>query len=206
MIFSIDLDSSSEQTSLLWEMAEQNAIVQGNGTHKHNTDGTGVEDKRDLENRPRQTHTIPSLSRQAKSTTTSLKRKADLDPLDAQAASPSHPIGYKTGSPRPKYVCILYLYFILTKHSRPNAFSIERNLRSRKKAAPDIEPIPSSPANPDEVYVRLLIDPGFNLITVPSMLCYPAGLPGAVNITNADLDRLNPGAFLNDTLIEFGLK
>ncbi|KAF8895469.1 hypothetical protein BD779DRAFT_1499711 [Infundibulicybe gibba] len=38
------------------------------------------------------------------------------------------------------------------------------------------------------------------------ILVYPPGAPGAVNITNADLDRLQPGQYLNDTLIEFGLK
>ncbi|GLB38240.1 hypothetical protein LshimejAT787_0501050 [Lyophyllum shimeji] len=38
------------------------------------------------------------------------------------------------------------------------------------------------------------------------ILCYPQGVPGAVNITNADYKRLQPGEFLNDTLIEFGLK
>jgi hypothetical protein len=39
-----------------------------------------------------------------------------------------------------------------------------------------------------------------------SILVYPPDSPGAVNITNADLNRLQPGEFLNDTLIEFGLK
>lgn len=38
------------------------------------------------------------------------------------------------------------------------------------------------------------------------ILVYPPGVPGAVNITNGDLARLQPGEFLNDTLIEFGLK
>ncbi|CAA7261394.1 unnamed protein product [Cyclocybe aegerita] len=38
------------------------------------------------------------------------------------------------------------------------------------------------------------------------ILAYPQGVPGAVNITNGDLARLTPGEFLNDTLIEFGLK
>ncbi|KJA24049.1 hypothetical protein HYPSUDRAFT_39181 [Hypholoma sublateritium FD-334 SS-4] len=38
------------------------------------------------------------------------------------------------------------------------------------------------------------------------ILVYPQGVPGAVNITNGDLARLNPGEYLNDTLIEFGLK
>ncbi|KAF9046438.1 hypothetical protein BJ165DRAFT_1163354 [Panaeolus papilionaceus] len=38
------------------------------------------------------------------------------------------------------------------------------------------------------------------------ILSYPQGVPGAVNVTNADLARLRPGEFLNDTLIEVGLK
>ncbi|KAK7056988.1 hypothetical protein VNI00_002706 [Paramarasmius palmivorus] len=39
-----------------------------------------------------------------------------------------------------------------------------------------------------------------------SILSYPPNAPGAVNITNADLGRLEPSEYLNDTLIEFGLK
>ncbi|KAA1469790.1 hypothetical protein DENSPDRAFT_773771 [Dentipellis sp. KUC8613] len=39
-----------------------------------------------------------------------------------------------------------------------------------------------------------------------SILVYPLTGPGAVNITNAELGRLRPSEFLNDTLIEFGLK
>ncbi|KAJ7245014.1 hypothetical protein B0H12DRAFT_1187844 [Mycena haematopus] len=38
------------------------------------------------------------------------------------------------------------------------------------------------------------------------ILVYPQGQTGAVNITNGDVSRLAPGEFLNDTLIEFGLK
>ncbi|KAG5220915.1 cysteine proteinase [Salix suchowensis] len=34
----------------------------------------------------------------------------------------------------------------------------------------------------------------------------PANTTGAVTIKNSDLERLRPGEFLNDTLIEFGLK
>ncbi|KIM43367.1 hypothetical protein M413DRAFT_26515 [Hebeloma cylindrosporum] len=39
-----------------------------------------------------------------------------------------------------------------------------------------------------------------------AILVYPQGAPGAVNLTNGDLARLEPGEYLNDTLIEFGLK
>ncbi|KAF4617751.1 hypothetical protein D9613_006040 [Agrocybe pediades] len=38
------------------------------------------------------------------------------------------------------------------------------------------------------------------------ILVYPQNAQGAVNVTNGDLARLQPGEFLNDTLIEFGLK
>ncbi|KAJ7758160.1 hypothetical protein DFH07DRAFT_456883 [Mycena maculata] len=38
------------------------------------------------------------------------------------------------------------------------------------------------------------------------ILVYPPNQTGAVNITNGDVNRLSPGEFLNDTLIEFGLK
>ena len=39
-----------------------------------------------------------------------------------------------------------------------------------------------------------------------SILVYPPRGPGAVSIANSDLNRLRPNRFLNDTLIEFGLK
>ncbi|KAF5315073.1 hypothetical protein D9619_007290 [Psilocybe cf. subviscida] len=38
------------------------------------------------------------------------------------------------------------------------------------------------------------------------MLVYPLGAPGAVTITKGDFARLEPGQYLNDTLIEFALK
>lgn len=38
------------------------------------------------------------------------------------------------------------------------------------------------------------------------ILVYPFSGTGAVNITKGDLRRLRPGEYLNDTLIEFGLK
>ncbi|KAI5119191.1 hypothetical protein M0805_004446 [Coniferiporia weirii] len=46
--------------------------------------------------------------------------------------------------------------------------------------------------------------PSTNLDEV--VLVYPPFGPGAVNITNGDLRRLEPSEFLNDTLIELGLK
>lgn len=35
---------------------------------------------------------------------------------------------------------------------------------------------------------------------------YPPATTGAVNISTSDVARLDPGEFLNDNLIEFGLK
>jgi Ulp1 family protease len=43
------------------------------------------------------------------------------------------------------------------------------------------------------------------LIISSSILGYRSGT-GSFNITNGDVGRLKPGEFLNDTLIEFGLK
>ena len=39
-----------------------------------------------------------------------------------------------------------------------------------------------------------------------SLLVYPFSGPGAVNVTRGDLKRLEPHQYLNDTLIEYGLK
>ncbi|KAI0034653.1 hypothetical protein K488DRAFT_45060 [Vararia minispora EC-137] len=39
-----------------------------------------------------------------------------------------------------------------------------------------------------------------------SILVYPPSGRGSVNITKGDLARLAPGEYLNDTLIEFGLR
>ena len=38
------------------------------------------------------------------------------------------------------------------------------------------------------------------------ILVYPFSGPGALNVTKSDLARLKPDEFLNDTLIELGLK
>jgi Ulp1 family protease len=51
-----------------------------------------------------------------------------------------------------------------------------------------------------------MIDNGSFLMFLYRILVYPPGQTGAVNITNGDVTRLAPGEFLNDTLIEFGLK
>jgi hypothetical protein len=77
------LDSSTDQTHILWEMAKRNAEAQGNNTHPRETSATELE----LKN-------LPPLS---STTTASKKRKADLDPPDA-------PLEFKASSSRYKYV------------------------------------------------------------------------------------------------------
>lgn len=62
-----------------------------------------------------------------------------------------------------------------------------RNSTRLARAAADNTPLPA--LDPEEI-----------------ILIYPTAAVGAVNITNGDLKRLRPGEFLNDTLIEFGLK
>ncbi len=59
--------------------------------------------------------------------------------------------------------------------------------------------------DPDEVYVALSTVLFPLLIISFSILGYRSGT-GSFNITNGDVGRLKPGEFLNDTLIEFGLK
>ena len=43
-------------------------------------------------------------------------------------------------------------------------------------------------------------------LTRSRILVYPFSGTGAVNVTRGDLKRLDPGQYLNDTIIEFGLK
>ncbi|KAJ7069665.1 hypothetical protein C8F01DRAFT_1113532 [Mycena amicta] len=69
--------------------------------------------------------------------------------------------------------------------SQSQAPSEQAQRRSTRKSGPPPGPV----LDPDEV-----------------ILVYPPGQTGAVNITNGDMTRLQPGEFLNDTLIEFGLK
>lgn len=44
------------------------------------------------------------------------------------------------------------------------------------------------------------------LTAKPRLFTYPKGEVGAVPISDVELGRLEPGEFLNDNLIEFGLK
>ncbi|KAL5524466.1 hypothetical protein ACEPAF_9606 [Sanghuangporus sanghuang] len=63
----------------------------------------------------------------------------------------------------------------------PEAIKPDKQVQKEEQEEP--------PANSDEI-----------------ILVYPRSGQGAVNITNSDLRRLEPFEFLNDTLIEFGLK
>ncbi|KAM6494165.1 hypothetical protein JOM56_010526 [Amanita muscaria] len=78
-----------------------------------------------------------------------------------------------------------------SESNEPSAEKSDRPIRPRRSSRNVIVTIkkPRPPVDPDEV-----------------ILVYPQGLPGAINITNADVSRLQPGEFLNDTVIEFGLK
>ncbi|KAI0317519.1 hypothetical protein OF83DRAFT_132135 [Amylostereum chailletii] len=66
--------------------------------------------------------------------------------------------------------------------------------RSGRKSAPDAYSTP-------EDLSPIVVPDGDEVVLV-----YPPTGKGAVNITNGDIARLRPGEFLNDTLIEFGLK
>lgn len=68
---------------------------------------------------------------------------------------------------------------------------LRRSLRqstARRAKSPSPPPPPLAAAEPDDLF-----------------LVYPPG-PGALNIMRSDLRRLGPEEYLNDTLIEFGLK
>lgn len=83
-----------------------------------------------------------------------------------------------------------------------------RETRATKAAAAPsarASPVP----DPDELYVDVhaTLDPFINwTYCLHSVLVYPLTGTGAVNLTNADIKRLDQGQYLNDTLIEFALK
>ena len=52
----------------------------------------------------------------------------------------------------------------------------------------------------------LVANSSYSARCTPRLLVYRPLGNGAVNITRGDLERLQPGKYLNDTLIEFGLK
>ncbi len=59
--------------------------------------------------------------------------------------------------------------------------------------------------NPEELFVSFIFCR--TLLTIPSrMLQYPWGITGGVGIKREDFDCLKPGVYLNDNLIEFGLR
>lgn len=55
-------------------------------------------------------------------------------------------------------------------------------------------------------FVRLIFCNCRSILGHTSILVYPPSGIGAVNITAGDLRRLEPSEFLNDSVIEFGLK
>ncbi|KAG6813577.1 hypothetical protein H0H92_009621 [Tricholoma furcatifolium] len=81
--------------------------------------------------------------------------------------------------------------------TRSNSEAVRRSARTQRSPAVD----------PEEVYILSPVSPGMIVNDFYSrILCYPQGVPGAVYIKNSDYRRLDPGEYLNDTLIEFGLK
>jgi hypothetical protein len=117
-------------------------------------------------------------SRQATTETMSLRCTANFDSLNRES-SPGHQPGSESGT---RYAL----------QSRPVLLSL------------GAKPTPSTTACQDDVYVRLSHQ-GFDLMIMPRVLSYPPG-PGAIKITNGDLKRLNPRAFLNDSLVQLGLE
>jgi hypothetical protein len=78
----------------------------------------------------------------------------------------------------------------------------EENLDHRPEARLDRE-------RPDDMYVLIVADClsiPFNRILQSIAVYPPQGGTGAISISRGDRLRLDPGEFLNDTLIEFGLK
>ncbi|KAJ7195469.1 hypothetical protein GGX14DRAFT_474847 [Mycena pura] len=89
---------------------------------------------------------------------------------------------------------------------RPRATkNTDRNLKSNSHS--ESEPQSRSEIEPQRRSTRQSVAPQRPSADPDEViLVYPPGQAGAVNITNSDLTRLAPGEFLNDTLIEFGLK
>ncbi|KAE9394894.1 hypothetical protein BT96DRAFT_923228 [Gymnopus androsaceus JB14] len=74
--------------------------------------------------------------------------------------------------------------------SENNASAPRRSTRQQQQQQPAPAQAKKQPSeDPDEI-----------------ILSYPPATPGALNITNADYNRLLPNEYLNDTLIEFGLR
>ncbi|KAI6042715.1 hypothetical protein EDC04DRAFT_2658082 [Pisolithus marmoratus] len=78
----------------------------------------------------------------------------------------------------------------------PESKSSDRELRrsARQSAAQSTKSTPTP------------VPPQFTAEQDELILMYPSGGPGALNIMRSDMKRLEPEEYLNDTLIEFGLK
>ncbi|OAX42130.1 hypothetical protein K503DRAFT_863299 [Rhizopogon vinicolor AM-OR11-026] len=110
-------------------------------------------------------------------------RRKSITP-SVKNASPPRPLRNSTGNSRTR---------LGPDTEPPNEASSSAPLRrsSRRSAAVVPETSSESPplADPEEL-----------------ILVYPPSGPGALNIMGSDLNRLRPYEYLNDTLIEFGLK
>jgi len=89
--------------------------------------------------------------------------------------------------------------------SRPTAPPEPTRRSTRHMPPPGPAPPPPPALDLDELYVAISYCESL-LICRVRILVYPPSGTGAINITRADFNRLNPTEYLNDTLIEFGLK
>ncbi|KAF7298896.1 ULP-PROTEASE domain-containing protein [Mycena indigotica] len=139
-------------------------------------------------------------SRSVKSTATSVQEESD-DELaiwdnDTTAGKPSkHPGQKQKLRQHPSIID-------LDPDSAPRT-SRSTATRSRSQSEALSEPRPQRRSTrQSESNAQSAPDPNTDEV----ILVYPPGQTGAVNITNGDMERLRPNEFLNDTLIEFGLK
>ncbi|KIJ17824.1 hypothetical protein PAXINDRAFT_98018 [Paxillus involutus ATCC 200175] len=114
-------------------------------------------------------------------------RKAKRDRGEVTAVEP--PVS--TRSPTP---CSSFSFDSLTMKPAPKPPSSDAGASvprrsTRQSVAQIMKPLPPPPSEPDEL-----------------ILMYPPAGTGALSIMRSDLRRLGPEEYLNDTLIEFGLK
>ncbi len=126
------------------------------------------------------------------------------------AGSSKDPIGPdvdRTSISVPPTRCVFELVaMIITDHSR-EAGPTERQIRSdgrhdNQRAVHEHRPALTLTSCECSFRHQLVS----NILTLDRVLVYPFFGTGAVNVTRGDLKRLDPGQYLNDTIIEFGLK
>ncbi|KZT28340.1 cysteine proteinase [Neolentinus lepideus HHB14362 ss-1] len=121
--------------------------------------------------------TITVVEAENHSISTTSSRRQSVSQLEADSSTNTE-LGRASGPPKPR-----------PAYKGPSG-SAEPEPPSRRSTRSSLSNRPESPeGDPDEL-----------------ILVYPPTGTGAVNITRSDLWRLKPGEFLNDTLIEFGLK